>query len=104
MNASRSDLAAEPAATGDLLDSVFCFFKAARCIEQGTSVAEHSAEVLMRLSRVDAPGQCREAEEPAAKSRSTLRKEAVVSSSAKASSGIVAARFGESGRKRTVSR
>src|SRR5215469_13791639 len=50
------------------------------------------------------PDQCREAEEPAAKSRKVLRNAAAVSSSDKASSGTVAERFGESGRKRTVRR
>src|SRR6185369_2381233 len=47
---------------------------------------------------------CRDADDPAAKSRSTLRKEAVVSSPERASRGIVAERWGEFGRKRTVSR
>src|SRR5215467_6943653 len=46
----------------------------------------------------------REAEDPAAKSRKTLKNEAVVSSPERASSGMVAERFGESGRKRTVRR
>src|SRR5439155_24692474 len=42
------------------------------------------------------------AEDPAAKSRSTPRNAAVVSSSESASSAMVAARLGEAGRKRTL--
>jgi len=45
-----------------------------------------------------------EAEAPEAKSLSTVRNDAVASSSESASSGMVAAKFGESGRKRTVRR
>ena len=48
-------------------------------------------------------GLC-EADDPAARSRSTPRKAAVVSSSESASREMVAAMFGESGRKRTLSR
>ena len=47
---------------------------------------------------------CREAEAPDARSLSTFRNAAVASSSESASSGIVAAKLGESGRNLTVSR
>jgi hypothetical protein len=50
------------------------------------------------------PSYCREAEAPEAKSLRTFRNAAVASSSDNASSGIVAAKFGESGRNRTVIR
>src|SRR5579864_1320301 len=47
---------------------------------------------------------CREADDPAARSLRTLRNDAVVSSPERASRGIVADRWGESGRKRTVNK
>ena len=56
------------------------------------------------LNELQLPGYWREVEAPAARSRSTLRKPAAASRSERASRATVAARCGDSGRKRTLSR